>query len=265
MLKITKNMFFMQILIPCVCVFAGFSMSIHTKEHSHPLIEALSSFSEAFCVRWYNKQPDREQCSYLYLVLDVLVIRDSVCSPLLWSLWSLVSTGTLILPLIKSLSVPVLFKWTNSCVSLMGALTSHASSKGAFWSGLVETVFPPSASHCIALCPVGISGISDGLVIRAGSFLGYQCHRVFLNIHILLNIKRCTVHCCVDCGEDFFNVNNEQWCVFKWQVRVMGRLSAGWTPQKRRSLCGPPWSKTQTTGLTQHYQSELTLHSGLSD
>lgn len=36
------------------------------------------------------------------------------------------------------------------------------------------TAFQSSASNGIAFCPVGIPGISDGRVIRARSFLGYQ-------------------------------------------------------------------------------------------
>lgn len=46
------------------------------------------------------------------------------------------------------------------------------------------------------------------------------------------------------------------------QVRAMERVSAGWTPQRRRWPCGPPWSKIPTAGSTRPSQSEPTSHAG---
>ncbi len=60
------------------------------------------------------------------------------------------------------------------------------------YSGVLEqcvTEFQSSTSHCVAFCPVGVSGISDGHVIRARSFLVQQRVLMFLCIAVEIRHK----------------------------------------------------------------------------
>lgn len=92
------------------------------------------------------------------------------------------------------------------------------------------------------------------------SCVAIYCSKYYVVFHDLIERR---IHPDDFCGRDF--IKHLTFVFSWWQVRVMERLSAGWTPQTRRWPCGGPWSKTQTTGSTQRYQSELTSQYGPTD